>query len=95
MENAVHSADFKLEIGKTTHDKDRHHFHVWEFLLSSDLFKLKRSTILCIEPFYSFNRSSLPPYPPHSSLCHESCRRSRRTGAQFSRQNFGMVKNIL
>ena len=28
VENAVHSADFKLEIGKTTHDKDRHHFHV-------------------------------------------------------------------
>ena len=55
MENALDSTDFKLEIGKTTNDKDRHHVHVWEFLLSSDLFKLKSSydDDIYIEAFWS------------------------------------------
>lgn len=65
MENALDSTDFKLEIGKTTNDKDRHHVHVWEFVLSSDLFKLKSSydDDIYIEAFWSIQSFLTPTLP--------------------------------
>ena len=47
---------------------------------------------LLIHSIVAHSNPTLDPTHPHSLFCHESC---RRTGAQFSRQNFGMVKNVL